>query len=138
MSTEERPAELERSFVTLTHLAESASERADTHQEWINLLGKAQAETETKIAALVDAQVRTEDVIGRLGGVVAQLGGTVAQLSEAVAQLNESVVQLNEAVVQLAEAQARTDAQVVQLTTRVDKLADMFERYLSDRRNVQG
>jgi chromosome segregation ATPase len=116
MSTEERLTELERSFVTLTHLLESASERADTHDGWINQLGKAQAElshaqaeTETKIAALVDAQVRTEDVVARLG----------------------------RAVTQLVESQTRTDAQIAQLTGRVDKLTDTLERYFSSGRNEQ-
>ena len=117
MSTEDRVASLERSFVTLTRLMEGASERADTHQTWINQLGSAQAalttaqaETEVKIAALVDAQIRGEDNVSRLTTLVAAL----------------------------TAAQARTDAQVEQLAAHVDKLADTLERYIAQGRNGQG
>ena len=61
-----RTASLEKSFQALTQLAVSASERADQHGAWINQLGAAQAETEVKIAALADAQVRTEEALARL------------------------------------------------------------------------
>ncbi len=62
----ERTTNLERSIEILTELARNASERADTHDAWINQLGRAQAESEQKIAALADAQIRTEDALKKL------------------------------------------------------------------------
>jgi chromosome segregation ATPase len=71
--TETRTADLENSFQLLTELARNASERADTHDAWINQLGAgqaelraAQAESEHKIAALADAQIRTTDALKKL------------------------------------------------------------------------
>ena len=61
-----RIASLEKSFQALTQLAVSASERADQHGAWINQLGAAQAEADAKIAALADAQIRTEKALARL------------------------------------------------------------------------
>lgn len=73
MGVEERVAELETAFVTLTKLAVSSSERMDTHGSWINALGNrmeelaaAQTNSETKIAALTDAQIKTEEALTAL------------------------------------------------------------------------
>ena len=110
MSTEDRVAELERSFVAVTQLLTSQSERSDTHGAWINQLGAtqaelsaAQAETERKIAALVDAQINTEDKLGRL---------------------ETAVGQLVEKVDGLADVQARTDARLDRLIGVVERLAE--------------
>ena len=111
MSTEDRVTELERSFITLTRLLESASERADTHESWINQLGTAQAETETKLAALVDAQIRTDDKITVL--VAAQ-------------------TRSDDKIAALADAQIKTESALRQLIARVDKLTDALERHAAD------
>ena len=108
MSTEDRVAELESAFVTLTRLVQSHGERFDTHLDWINQLGAAQAEltvaqaglasaqaeltaaqanSEGKIAALVDAQIRTEDELRRLAEQSAQANARVDRLAEMVEQL---------------------------------------------------
>ena len=50
---ESRIKTVEEAMRTLTQLAVSASERADTHEQWINELGAAQIE-------LTKAQARTE------------------------------------------------------------------------------
>jgi chromosome segregation ATPase len=100
LSTEDRVAELESAFVTLTQLVRSHGERFDTHMGWINQLGAAQAaltaaqaNSEQKIAALVDAQIHTESVIR-----------------------------------ELAEAQKRTEATVNALASKVDALTDLIKR----------
>ncbi len=41
-------------------------ERADRHEQWIDELHAAQANSEAKIAALADAQIRTEETLRRL------------------------------------------------------------------------
>lgn len=50
---ESRIKTVEEAMLSLTQLAASASERADTHEQWINELGAAQIE-------LTKAQARTE------------------------------------------------------------------------------
>jgi chromosome segregation ATPase len=89
MSTEDRVAELENAFVTLTRLVQSHGERFDTHLEWINRLGAASADSEQKIAALVDAQIRTEDELRRLAEQSAQANARVDRLAEMVERLME-------------------------------------------------
>ena len=103
MSTEDRVAELESAFVTLTRLVQSHGERFDTHLDWINQLGaaqttltaaqaelaSAQANSEQKIAALVDAQIRTEDELRRLAEAGAQANARVDRLAELVERLME-------------------------------------------------
>lgn len=82
MTVEERVLRLENAFATLSELVAQEAARADTllrivrdHDErmetqtgWINQLGagqaelqRAQTEAEAKIAALADAQIRTEE-----------------------------------------------------------------------------
>jgi hypothetical protein len=53
---EPRIKTVEEAMRTLTQLAVSASERADTHEQWINELGAAQVE-------LTKAQARTETAL---------------------------------------------------------------------------
>ena len=81
MSVDERLARLEQAFATLVRLTESASERMDTQEGWINDLGRAQAETNEKLAALVDAQIRTEDALRRLAESQVETNRAVAALT---------------------------------------------------------
>jgi multidrug resistance efflux pump len=103
LSTEDRVAELEGAFVTLTQLVRSHGERFDAHLGWINQLGSAQAQltaaqaelasaqsnSEQKIAALVDAQIRTEDELRRLAEQGAQANARIDRLAEMVERLAE-------------------------------------------------
>jgi uncharacterized protein YdgA (DUF945 family) len=66
MNTEERLVRLENAFVNLTRLVESLDERLNTQLSWINSLGEAQANSDAKIAALADAQIKTEDALVKL------------------------------------------------------------------------
>ena len=91
MSTEDRVTELERSFITLTRLLESAGERAGTHESWINQLGRAQAETETKLAALVDAQIRSDDKIAALADAQIKTESALRQLIARVDKLTDAL-----------------------------------------------
>ncbi len=82
-----------------------------------------------KVEALVEAQTRTEERVGRLEEVVAKLDERVGRLEEAVAKLAEAqarteerVGRLEEAVARLAEAQARTDSAVADLARAVKDL----------------
>ena len=96
MSTDDRVAQLESAFTTLTQLVRNHGERFDTHLQWINQLGEtmaelaaAQANSEGKIAALVDAQIRTEDELRRLAEQGAQANARIDRLAEMVERLME-------------------------------------------------
>jgi site-specific recombinase len=89
VSTEDRVAQLESAFATLVQLVRSHGERFDTHLGWINRLGEASADSEQKIAALVDAQIRTEDELRRLAEQSAQANARVDRLAEMVERLME-------------------------------------------------
>jgi multidrug resistance efflux pump len=96
MSADERVAQLESAFVTLMRLVQSHGERFDTHLDWINQLGTAQAEltaaqanSEQKIAALVDAQIRTEDELRKLAEQGAQANARLDRLAGMVERLME-------------------------------------------------
>lgn len=90
MSTEDRVAQLESAFATLVQLVRDHGERFDTHLAWINRLGEASADSEQKIAALVDAQIRTEDELRRLAEQSAQANARIDRLAEMVERLMES------------------------------------------------
>ncbi len=117
MSTEERLLRLENAFNTLVELMRNADERADGHQAWINTLGEAQAESERRIAALVDAQIRTEEKAQRT--------------DEALRQLAESHQLLADAQRQLAESERLTDQ-------RFDALIDILTKARGTRGNGSG
>jgi predicted nucleic acid-binding Zn-ribbon protein len=84
MSVEERVLRLENAYTTLAELlahaesrtnvllqlARSADERLETQQGWINQLGEAQANSEKKIEALADAQIKTEAALAELSATV--------------------------------------------------------------------
>lgn len=106
MSTEDRLSQLERSFVAVTELLRGHSERADTHDGWINELGTAQAETERKLAALVDAQIHSEDKLARLEAAMTRIAEAQARVSE---------------------AQERTEANLASLAERVERIASLIE-----------
>ena len=122
MSVEERVVDLEKAFVQLTQLAISASERADTHEKWINSLGSnmerlsarmeelaaAQANSEVKIAALTDAQIRTEDAIAKSSDA----------MEKSIAKSNDAIAKTNEAL--------------ASLTSRVDHLTGLVERIIGE------
>jgi hypothetical protein len=61
-----RTDSLERHFKMLTELAVRASERADGADVGLAGMRAAQANADVRIAALADAQIRTEDALKRL------------------------------------------------------------------------
>ena len=93
MSVEERLARLEQAFATLTELAVRADERMDSHDRSFD-------ELDTKIAALTDAQIKTEAALAKL-----------------------------------AETQERTESKLSETDGRLNRLADIVERYISEGRD---
>jgi chromosome segregation ATPase len=89
VSTEDRVAQLESAFATLVQLVRNHGERFDTHLAWINRLGEAQADSEEKIAALVNAQIRTEDELRKLAEQGAQANARLDRLAVMVERLME-------------------------------------------------
>ena len=74
----ERVSTLEQSFQMLVQLARSADERMEQQLTWINQLGEAQANTEVKMAALTDAQIKTDEALSRLAEAQAKLAESQA------------------------------------------------------------
>lgn len=109
----------------LVQLARSADERMEQQLGWINQLGEAQADTEVKMAALTDAQIKTDEALSsladrleRLAESQERLAEAQAQSSEAQARSSEGQARLNDALSRLAEAQAHSDQ-------RLDALIDI-------------
>lgn len=100
--SDERTSDLEEHFRMLTQLTVSASERADTHESWINSLGtrmeelaesqkgltEAQKQTEARLSELAEAQKQTEAHLSVLASVMAELGRAQTRTENAVANLN--------------------------------------------------
>lgn len=121
MSTEERVTTFEQAFVTLIRLAENMDARMDSTGERANNL-------EEKMAALADAQIRTEEALTRLARAneksIARLAeaneGALTRLAEANEESLARLARANEeSLTRLAEAQAHTDR-------RLDALIDII------------
>ena len=91
MTVEERVVELEKAFVTLTHLAVSASERADTHESWINTLGTRMEEFGTRMEELAEAQKQTQAHLSVLAEIVSDIGRAQARTEQTLASLTEKI-----------------------------------------------
>ena len=74
MSNEERLTNLEEFSRLIVQWARRADER-------MNELAEAQANSERKIAALADAQIRTEDAINKLSTSMVDLSEKMAELA---------------------------------------------------------
>jgi len=116
---------------TLLQLVHDHDTRSETQMTWINSLGArmeelaaAQANADTKIAALADAQIRTEE--------------TIARINATQANADTKIVALADAQIRTEEAIARTNEALASLTGRVDHLSETIERYISEGRNGQG
>lgn len=100
-----RTSDLEKHFQMLTQLAVSASERADTHESWINSLGTRMEELAESHKGLAEAQ---------------------GELAEAQKQTEAHLSVLSEVMTDLGRAQARTENALASLIER-------FEQYVSSR-----
>lgn len=123
MSTEDKVAELENAFVTLTRLVQSHGERFDTHLDWINQLGAAQATLTTAQAGLAAAQ--------------AELAAAQINSEQKIAALVDAQIRTEDELRRLAEAQRHSEETAAAANARLDRLAEMVER-LMDGRNGQG
>jgi hypothetical protein len=100
---------LEESFLMPTEMLRM-------HEDSFDELCAAQAETEQKIAALVDAQLRIEEAHGK----------GMEELRAAQAEASQKIAALAEAMKHLAESQAYTDR-------RPDGLIDIVRELRSGR-----
>lgn len=76
---------------TLLQLVRDHDERMETQQGWINQLGTAQSESEAKIAALADAQIRTEEAQANADVRIAALIESQAETGRQLRELAEIV-----------------------------------------------
>jgi septal ring factor EnvC (AmiA/AmiB activator) len=112
MSVEDRVLRLENAFATLVEIQRGLEERFDTHETWINELGRHQAE---------------------LTATQAELTVTQAELTAAQAELTAAQAELTAAQAELTKAQARTEATLVETNERLNNLINVVERFISER-----
>lgn len=112
----------------LTELARHADERLNTQLSWLNELGEAHANLDAKMAALTDAQIKTEGALAnaqiRTEAALANLAGALANLAESHAKLAESQANLTESHAKLTESHAKLAESQAKLTHSQAKLAD--------------
>ncbi|MBD0369878.1 MAG: hypothetical protein ICV60_03425 [Pyrinomonadaceae bacterium] len=129
MSVEDRVANLEQPFLALNKLVKRTDERHELVAKSIKLLTEMlarhnerfeqveadQSNADQRIAALADAQIKTEETLVRLQ----------SKTEEVLVWLQSKT---EEALVRLSEAQARTEATINSLAQKVDTLADIVQQ----------
>ena len=124
MTSEDRLTRLESIVEKLVQVALSSDERMDE-------LKAAQANSDAKIAALTDAQIRTEDGLRQFRAsteaMMAALAESHIRLAESHTRLAEAHARLEESLARLADSQAHTDA-------RLDALIDIVREQREGKR----
>lgn len=108
-------------------------------QKQIEFIIEHQAQFTSDIQQLREVQATTENLLGRLAAATVagfkELNEKVSALVDSQIQTQEALVKLAEAQVRLAETHARTDAKLSETDERLSNLINVFERYISERRN---
>lgn len=119
MTIDERVSRLENAFVTLTRLAENMDARIDRADERMDNF-------DVKLAALADAQIRTETTLAtlttnqsELTANQSELTANQSELTTKMSELTGKLAELSTKMSELAEAQAHTDS-------RLDALIDII------------
>jgi peptidoglycan hydrolase CwlO-like protein len=94
MSSEERLTNLEEFVKLMTQWTLRAEERTDE-------LRAAQAESEAKIAALADAQIKTESVMASLGGSMNELAAAQARAEQRFSEAQTHTEQRLDALIDI-------------------------------------
>ncbi|HEY6186040.1 MAG TPA: hypothetical protein VIW80_00065 [Pyrinomonadaceae bacterium] len=122
MSIEDRVVNLEQAFLALM---KREDERQDTvgqsiklltemiqhHEQRLDTVYAEQSNADERIAALADAQIRTEDALKELSATQSNADTRIAAL---------------------ADAQIRTEEVLAKLTGKLDRLADTVERHIKE------
>jgi uncharacterized coiled-coil protein SlyX len=82
MSDEDNLTDLREFARLMAGWARNADERVDSFPERMEELASAQANSESKIAALADAQIKTEGVVASLGEKMAELAAAQAHTDQ--------------------------------------------------------
>jgi chromosome segregation ATPase len=109
--------DIKQSIKLLTQLALRAGERMDDLEE-------AQANSERKIAALADAQIRTEDSLARLSEAQSRTEEAQANSERKIASLIDAQQHTEENVAKLSQAQQRTEESITRLSIVVERLGE--------------
>ena len=91
MGDDERLTDLQEFAGLMMQWARRAEERFNEFRDGINELRAAQANSEAKIAALADAQIRTEAVVSALGEQMRELAATQAHSDQRLGALIDIV-----------------------------------------------
>ena len=127
---ETRVADLERYFTMLVEMIRRHDQRLDE-------VRAEQSNADERIAALADAQIKTEEILARLTNRIdheqSNADKRIAALAKAQIRTDEALARLTDRVDQLTDRVEQVTNQVGQVTGRVDKLADTVERYITGR-----
>ena len=96
MSVEQRLIRVEDAFVNLTKLAQTVDGRLDEIDQGLTSLADAQENSERKIAALVDAQLKTEGALVRLAKAQESSEHRIAQLADLQARTEGRLQELSD------------------------------------------
>ena len=110
-----RTARLEESLVMLIELSRSHNEGMDELRSGQVDLRAAQTESEQKIAALVDAQIRTEEAR-------TEIDQRIAALADAQIRAEEARAASDQKLTALADAHARTEDALARLAETVNDI----------------
>ncbi|HZG53062.1 MAG TPA: hypothetical protein VEZ40_13080 [Pyrinomonadaceae bacterium] len=116
---EARVSDLEQYFKMLVEMLRRYDERLDE-------VRNEQSDADRRIAALADAQIRTEESQSRADARIAALAD--AQIHTEAAQANA-----NERIAALADAQIRSEDALARMSALVDHLAETVDRYIEGR-----
>jgi septal ring factor EnvC (AmiA/AmiB activator) len=122
VSIEDRVVNLEQAFLALMKrdddrhdtVGESIkllTEMIEHHEKRLDGVHEEQSNADGRIAALADAQIRTED---------------------ALKELSTTQSHADERIAALADAQIRTEGALAKLTEKLDRLADTVERHIKE------
>ncbi|HEX8141454.1 MAG TPA: hypothetical protein VF553_02595 [Pyrinomonadaceae bacterium] len=146
MSIEDRVVSLEQAFLALSAMVKRADERQDTVGESINLLTKMiehheqrldgvhaeQSNADERIAALADAQIRTEGALKELSAIQSNADERIAALADAQIRTEASQSHADERIAALADAHIKTEEALAKLTEKLHRLADTVERHIKE------
>lgn len=132
-----RLAAVERSFQTLVALSVRASERMDTHQDWINQLGASRAEADARMTALTDAEIRADDRIAGLTEGQRLADARAAEADARLAELAAAQTRNEASIAALAEGQRLADTRAAEADARIAEIAEAHKQLTEAHRHTE-
>ncbi|HEY9284101.1 MAG TPA: hypothetical protein VIP46_11665 [Pyrinomonadaceae bacterium] len=113
---EQRISRMEQAYVAVVEMLRRHDQRVDE-------FSAMRDETDQKLAALVDAQIKAEDEMSRLRSAQAGTGQTLAETDQKLAALVDAQIRAEDEMNKVREALAELAQAMVSLTKKVDAIA---------------